>query len=262
MSENWCLQSRCSKDTTCLGLFPCGLCLAHLGWSLFLGLSVGVVQSTFLSSCSREIEFFYCGHYEVNINFHQKMINFLQTRPVSLLIGLYSWSPEHDWHTADAQGLFFQLKNKIKLCFWPSDTSSFKLKNFENWKLMSLGSVELGGMFGLAEKGCPNTWVWMLWQALADCMGSTGSSQCLLSHALYNPCHLFVGSLWPLKEFQLFEMSLSLCLREAPTYTESTTQALVFSSTFSLASQMPALAWPAWPGQCQGQKIYPGLPHR
>lgn len=161
MSENWCLQSRCSKDTTCLGLFPCGLCLAHLGWSLFLGLSVGVVQSTFLSSCSREIEFFYCGHYEVNINFHQKMINFLQTRPVSLLIGLYSWSPEHDWHTADAQGLFFSWRTRSSFVSGPQilhllNLRILKIGNLCHWAQWSLEAclVWLKRVVQILEFGC------------------------------------------------------------------------------------------------------------
>lgn len=112
-----------------------------------------VVQCALSSSCPSESEFLQAGHCLVSISFSCKMVNAMNTIPVSLLLHGVPLEPRIGLAPSRSLVTLSQKKDKKEASpsSWPSYASSFKFKILKMGSI-SLGSVELGGIFGLARR--------------------------------------------------------------------------------------------------------------
>ena len=112
-----------------------------------------VVLCALSSSWPSESEFLQACHCLVSISFSCKMVNAMNTIPVSLLLHVVPLEPRIG--LAPSRGLITLSQKKDKKeaspSSWPSYASSFKFKILKMGSI-SLGSVELGGIFGLARR--------------------------------------------------------------------------------------------------------------
>lgn len=98
-----------------------------------------VVLCTLSSSCPSESEFLQAGHYLVSISFSCKMVNAMNTIPVSLLLHLVTLEPRIGLVPSRGLVTLSQKKDRKEASpsSWPSYASSLK------FKILKMGSISL-----------------------------------------------------------------------------------------------------------------------